>query len=118
VSTGRSASRFAIPARGLAQPPDRSVFGDLVILVFLSVQALDGVLTYVGMVVTGVGEGNPIVHHSMQAIGMGGGLAAAKLVAAGCAILLHVLAFHRMLALLTIVYIACAILPWTWVLLN
>ena len=48
----------------------------------------------------------------------GGGLklAAAKLVAVGCALVLHLLAFHRILGLLTLMYLSLAVLPWTFLL--
>jgi hypothetical protein len=93
----------------------RSRFGDLVLVVFLCAQVLDGAFTYLGVVSFGVREGNPLIEHYMHAIGLGPSLTAAKLVAAACAIVLHVLTFHRMLAVLTLVYLSFAILPWTLV---
>jgi hypothetical protein len=94
----------------------RPWFGDVVLIVFLCAQVLDGALTYLGVVSFGIREGNPLIEHYMHAIGLGPSLTAAKLVAAGCAIVLHVLTFHRMLAVLTLVYLSFAIVPWTLVL--
>jgi uncharacterized membrane protein len=94
----------------------RSWFGDIVLVVFLFAQVLDGAFTYLGVISLGVREANPLIEHYMHAIGLGPSLAAAKLVASGCAIVLHVLTFHRMLAFLTLMYLSFAVLPWAWVL--
>jgi hypothetical protein len=39
-----------------------------------------------------------------------------KLVAVACSIGLHLLGLHRVLALLTLIYLSLAILPWTYLL--
>jgi len=91
-----------------------SLFGDLAVLSFLVVQALDGMLTYIGIAWWGPGiEANPIVSSAVAYAGPGAGLAATKLVAAACGILLHVRRVHTLVAFLTALYIAAAILPWT-----
>ena len=82
----------------------------------LIAQLLDFVFTYLGVAAFGVREGNPLLEHSMQTMGLGTSLAIAKLVAVAGASTLHLLSFHRLLAGLTIIYLALAILPWTWVL--
>ena len=87
-----------------------------IVLLFLVAQLLDFVFTYLGVVAFGVREGNPLLEHSMQALGLGTSLAIAKLVAVAGASTLHLLSFHRLLATLTAIYLALAILPWTWVL--
>jgi hypothetical protein len=75
----------------------QSRFGDAVVIGFLLVQCLDGVLTYLGVSIWGRGiEANPLVSLAIAAGGLGTGLAATKLV-----------------ALLTAIYVAAAILPWT-----
>jgi hypothetical protein len=91
-------------------------FGDIVIVVFMCAQAVDGAFTYLGVMSFGVSEGNPLIAHYMHAMGVGPSLAAAKLVAVGCAIVLHLLSFHRMLGVLTLMYLSLAVLPWTFVL--
>lgn len=96
-------------------------FGDLVILAFLTAQALDGVMTYLGVQTLGHGplaEGNPLLAHLMGTIGVGTTLALAKGLAAGCGALLHLVAVHRLVAGLTLLYLAAAILPWTHILLT
>ena len=99
-----------------ALPLTRDWFGDAIVLMFLVAQLLDFVFTYLGVAAFGVREGNPLLEHSMQTMGLGTSLAIAKLVAVAGASTLHLLSFHRLLASLTIIYLALAILPWTWVL--
>ncbi len=92
----------------------QSRFGDAVVLGFLLVQCLDGVLTYLGVSIWGRGiEANPLVSLAIAAGGLGAGLAAAKLVAIGFGIVLHLCRVHNLVALLTAIYVAAAILPWT-----
>jgi hypothetical protein len=94
----------------------RDWFGDIVIVVFLCLQVLDGVFTYMGVSAFGVKEGNPLIEQYMMSLGVGLGVAAAKALAASCACILHLLHFHRLLAFLTLFYLSMAILPWAWVL--
>jgi hypothetical protein len=89
-----------------------SRFGDSVVLAFLVVQALDGVLTYVGISLGQAGEGNPLVGGMMAAFGLGPGLAGAKLLAGSLGIALHLFGTHRLVALLTALYVGAAIVPW------
>jgi uncharacterized membrane protein len=93
-----------------------SWFGDIIIVTFLCAQMLDGVFTYLGVMTFGISEGNPLIAHYMHALGVGPSLAVAKMVAVGCALVLHLLAFHRILCLLTLMYLSLAVLPWTFVL--
>jgi len=91
-----------------------SVFGDLAVLGFLLVQCLDGVFTYLGVQTWGPGiEANPLISLAVNLAGLGLGLAGAKLMAVGFGILLHLLRIHLLVALLTAIYVAVAILPWT-----
>ena len=95
---------------------EASRFGDIVFFLFLCVQATDGIFTYLGIVGIGWTEGNPLIAWYMEHFGVGPIVAAAKLVAVGCAIVLHLLEFHRLLAFLTLVYVSMAIVPWSVVL--
>jgi uncharacterized membrane protein len=107
------------PSPGRTRPvlvKSRSWFGDFVLVLFLCAQVLDGALTYLGVGSFGIHEGNPLVEHYMHALGPGAGLTLVKVLASGCAIVLHLLALHRILALLTLLYLSLAILPWTWLL--
>ena len=97
---------------------ERSRFGDAVILVFLLAQAADGVLTYVGVTTFGVYlEANPLLASLMDSFGQGPAVAAAKVVASGLGISLHLVGVHRILAVLTGVYLVAAVLPWIGLLL-
>ncbi len=94
--------------------PCESTFGNLVVVCFLIVQCLDGVFTYLGVQIWGLGiEANPIVSSAVHAAGLAGGVAGVKLVAMAFGILLHLRRVHHLVALLTVVYVALAIVPWT-----
>jgi hypothetical protein len=100
-------------------PASRSWFGDLVVLVFLVAQCMDGVLTYVGVVSFGLGaEANPIVAGLMAAVGHGTGLLAAKGVAIALGIGLHLRQLHVAVALLAGFYVVAAVLPWVAILFT
>ena len=92
----------------------RCVFGDVVVLAFVLAQGLDGVFTYLGVSFCGhAAEGNPLVSSAMLVAGLGPGLAGVKLFAVGLGIALHLYRVHNVLALLTGIYIAGSIVPWT-----
>ena len=96
----------------------RSRFGDAVIVLFLLAQAADGVMTYVGVTMLGVHiEANPLLASLMVMFGQGTAVAGAKLVAAGLGISLHLVGVHRILAILTGIYMVSAVLPWVGLLL-
>lgn len=89
-------------------------FGDVAILVFLIVQGLDGALTYLGVHIWGLAvEANPLVSSAVSLVGVGNGLVAAKLFAIALGIVLHLRRVHGVIAILSIIYIAVAIVPWT-----
>ena len=97
----------------------RSRFGDLVVLTFLIVQSLDGIFTYLGVSFWGLEiEANPIVSSTVRLVGLGAGLTAVKLVAVGFGMALHLRRVHNVVALLTAIYFAAAILPWTALFLS
>lgn len=93
------------------------LFGNLALVAFLLAQALDGVLTYIGVNTYGLDiEGNPLIGWLMATFGEGPGLATAKVTAGGFGIALHVSGVHMVVALLTAFYFAVAILPWVAIL--
>jgi hypothetical protein len=120
--SGLHASKVKAPRNAMSYlwkqwAPPRSTFGDWAIILFLIVQGLDGLLTYHGVVAYGPSvEANPFVASMMQGLGWGTGLMTAKIVAGSLGIALHVRRVHGMLALLTGIYLAVAILPWTAIL--
>ena len=101
--------------RRLSKPsndPD-SLFGNVVVLGFLIVQVLDGSLTYLGVSIWGPGiEANPLLSSAMRYAGIVTSLAAAKSVAIGFGIVLHLYRAHTVVALLTLFYVGAAIVPW------
>ena len=106
--------------RAAALPYDlhpRMIGHQLVFAAFLLTQILDGILTYAGISAFGVGaEGNPLLAWLMSSYGEVIALAGAKIVAACCGVALYILAVDRLLAVLTLVYIGAALIPWTLVL--
>lgn len=95
-----------------ADSPSR--FGDWAILAFLAAQALDGMLTYLGVRSFGPQiEANPLIVGLIDSLGLWGGLVLAKGVAMLLGIVLHLVAVHRVVAALTGVYVTTAIWPWT-----
>lgn len=91
-----------------------SLFGDVAVVAFLCAQACDGVLTYVGLAVLGPHmEGNPLIAGLMSFVGPGPALAGAKLMAGSLGCVLHLFGAHRLLAVLTLIYLAAAVAPWT-----
>jgi hypothetical protein len=88
----------------------------LILLVFLLLQAFDGLLTYVAVAVLGVvGEGNVLLASAMHLAGAGPALFAAKTLAALCGLILYVRGFHGILGVLTGLYLVAAIGPWLMV---
>jgi len=99
----------------LSQP----AFGNAVIVLFLLAQAADGVMTYVGVTTMGLHiEANPLLASLMAGIGEGVGVTMAKIVAAGLGIALHLVGVHRIIAVLTAIYMLGAIVPWAALLLT
>src|ERR1041385_8376336 len=97
----------------------RSLFGDVVLLVFLLAQCLDGVFTYVGVVSYGVAiEANPLIAALMAHVGHGMALVAAKSLAGLLGIGLHVRRVHSAVAILAAFYVAIAVVPWISILFG
>jgi|SRR5689334_5958115 uncharacterized membrane protein len=100
--------------------PDRStLFGDLVLLLFLLTQCLDGVFTYVGVASYGTGiEANPLIASLMRTVGHGPALMMAKAVATTLGIGLHLKKVHTAVALLALFYAVVAVMPWMGILFR
>ena len=102
---------------GWNAPRQASRVGDVVLIVFLLAQCLDGVFTYIGVATFGIDvEANPVVAGLMANLGHGPGLLSAKLVASGLGVGLHLLGVHSAIALLTGFYMMVAVAPWTLIL--
>jgi hypothetical protein len=94
-----------------------SLFGDVVVVVFLLAQCFDGVLTYVGVMTFGLSiEANPLIATLMDTFGHGVALTGAKMVGAALGICLHLRQVHGAVAVLAAFYIIVAIVPWIMIL--
>ena len=94
-------------------------FGNTVIVLFLLAQAADGVMTYVGVTTMGLHiEANPLLATLMGIVGQGAGVTIAKVVAGALGISLHLVGVHRIIAVLTAIYILGAVVPWASLLLT
>ena len=110
-------SRTAGSAWGSTARP--SLFGDVVLIVFLLAQCFDGVFTYVGVISFGLGiEANPLLSTLMGSFGHGFALTAAKIMAAMLGICLHLRRVHSAVAVLTAFYLVVAIIPWMVILFS
>jgi hypothetical protein len=84
---------------------------------FATVQVLDAMLTWTGIVRFGTGiEANPLLALSFAHFGTGATLGAAKLFAFACALVLHLRSHYLVLSILTVFYVFGAIVPWSWML--
>lgn len=91
----------------------RSRFGDIAVVLFLVAQAMDGVLTYIGVTMLGMQmEANPLLAWLMGSVGSGAALTGTKLLAGGFGIVLHLASVHRVVASLAAFYLVAAIFPW------
>lgn len=63
-------------------------------------------------------EANPVVSSAVAVVGPGAGLTAVKLVAISFGMLLHLRRVHNLVALLTAIDFAAAIVPWAAVFLT
>ena len=96
-----------------------SRFGDIAVVTFMIVQALDGILTYMGFHIWGpTVEANPLISSAVAFAGVGTGVAVAKLFAVGLGMVLHLRRVHGVVALLTAFYLAVAIVPWAMLFLS
>jgi len=99
--------------------PSDSRFGDIAVVTFMIVQALDGVLTYLGVHIWGPSvEANPLISSAVTFAGVGTAVATAKLFAVGLGMVLHLRRVHGVVALLTAFYLAVAIVPWAMLFLT
>jgi hypothetical protein len=83
------------------------------LIVFIALQAADGLLTYTAVERFGTGaEGNPILATWIMLTGSGTALIGAKTVACMCGAVLYVAGVHHVLAGLSALYLFAAVVPW------
>jgi hypothetical protein len=101
-----SLAQFRLPTRRFSN-------AEILWLAFVTVQALDGVMSYVGVTRHGQGvEANPVVGWYLSAFGPAVGFVAAKLFAVTCGAVLYITDRHRWVAALTFLYLIFAVAPW------
>ena len=88
-----------------------------VLIIFAAMQLADGVMTAAGAAQFGTSiEANPLLVFLFGVVGTGVTIVAMKLFAILCATLLHLREQYSALAILTLVYLFAAIVPWTVIL--
>ena len=98
--------------------PTRVRAAQAIWIAFVLVQALDGVMTFVGMHTFGPSiEANPLIAWYAHALGPTVAVSAAKLFAVGCGVALYLTAHYRTIAALAITYVLAAVGPWIHVFL-
>lgn len=86
---------------------------------FAAIQVADGMMTVAGAAQYGTSiEANPLLFFLFGAVGTGVTIVGMKLFAIVCATLLHLREKYSALAILTVVYLFAAIVPWTVILAN
>jgi hypothetical protein len=89
----------------------------LVLAIFIVFQVSDGLMTYMAVQAFGIqAEGNPLLVTWMHLAGPGHTLLGAKILACACGVLLYARGVVSVLALLTLLYLWAAIIPWLHVL--
>jgi hypothetical protein len=85
----------------------------LTLAVFVVLQVADGLITYEAVKIFGTAaEGNQLLAVWMGLLGLGPALLGAKLLACGCAGVLHVYGVRSALFGLTVFYAVAAVVPW------
>jgi hypothetical protein len=104
-----------VPPAEAARP--RLSTATIILASFIVIQALDGLLSYLGVSAHGLWlEGNPIVSWYAHQFGPGVAFAGAKLFAITCGGVLYLAGRHAWLAVLTVVHLVAAVVPWTYIL--
>jgi hypothetical protein len=94
--------------------PDSQTRGVAIVALFVAIQAGDLALTLTGLSRFGIGiEGNPLLTASMRMCGVGVTLLTAKTIAVMLATVLSAVRAHLALALLTVLYVFGALVPWS-----
>jgi hypothetical protein len=100
-------------------PQGRFSKAELVWLAFVAVQAMDGIMSYIGVNTFGSWiEANPLVAWYASVFGPAVAFAVVKLFAIACGTVLYLMSRHRTVAALTLFYLAFAVAPWVHVLHN
>lgn len=83
------------------------------LIVFIGLQAADGLLTYAAVERFGtVAEGNPLLETWIVLTGSATALIGAKTMACLCGAVLYMTGVHHVLAGLSVLYLFAAVVPW------
>ena len=97
--------------------PGSRTRGTATLVLFMGVQVADGVWTASGIARFGPAiEANPLLHFLLTTCGMAAALVSVKLLAMISGAFLYSRSQDLALALLTVLYVFGAILPWAWTL--
>jgi uncharacterized protein DUF5658 len=100
--------------RAFIHPSASRHFGSLAWFAFVLAQVADGSLTYLGIKTYGAAiEANPLLSWYIAVGGVPTALVGAKAFALACGAVLHLRAMHVAVAVLTVVYLAASVWPWT-----
>ncbi len=112
-----------IPVNSLEEKTSTWLYANWLAAILLTMQFLDGILTYVGIITFGIrAEGNPLLRGFISIVGVMPAIAITKLVCMAIIMMLCAQA-HRIAwlpAALTCIaglYAVGAVLPWSWLLL-
>jgi uncharacterized protein DUF5658 len=109
--------RTMLRTLALQLPAGRFTKAEVVWLAFVAVQAMDGIMSYVGVNTFGSWiEANPLVAWYASIFGPAVAFTAVKLFAIACGTMLYLMSRHRTVAALTLFYLAFAVMPWAHVL--
>ncbi len=107
----------SLRSRFTVQLPGSNTPAITLLALFTTVQVLDAMLTWSGILKFGTGiEANPLLALSFAYFGAGATLGVAKLFAVACAFVLHLRSHFLVLSVLTVLYVFGAIVPWSWTL--
>lgn len=97
--------------------PGSSTRAILAFALFAAVQLSDGVLTHVGVGQFGItAEANPVIGMTMKMFGVTAALTGWKLFAVFAGAVLHCTECYLTLAILTLMSVVAATIPWAWIL--
>jgi di/tricarboxylate transporter len=117
ASLTRSEVRAAMSRALSSRLPGSSTHAIFPFALFAAVQLADAVLTALGVQRFGVAaEANPLISFTMQTFGVTTALATWKLLACVGGAVLYVTGRHLELALLTVISVLAAAVPWAWIL--
>lgn len=117
---------YLIKSQGVSTSKDSpsNLHIPILALVLVSLQVLDGILTYTGMHAFGLAaEGNPLLRELMHTVGVIPALTITKLgciaiVLALCSQARHIFWLPTALTCVAGIYAFAAILPWSWILAS